>query len=67
MSNIYSNTLKESLTKVTYLLDFILRDESMSRSKTEAWWLEISLGKMKTYILILFPELFVLYSKSAFM
>lgn len=49
MSNAYSNTLKESLTEVSCLFDFIffLSDESMSRSKTVAWWSEISLGKMK--------------------
>lgn len=67
MSNTYSNTLKESSTKVSCLFGFILRDEGMSRSKTVGWWLEISLGKMKTCILIVLPELFVLYSKSAFM
>lgn len=68
MSNTYSNTLKESLTKVICLFDFIsfLSDESMNRNNTVAWWLEISLGKIKTCILVLLPELFVLYSKSAF-
>lgn len=60
MSNTCSRTEKEALSSL-----FSLRDETRSRKKSAALWLEYSLGK-RTHSLVLLPEQFVLYSKSVF-